>query len=366
MIELDPSTSWSTEQLVICSDRELGLRAVIAVDDTSLGNGLGGVRFKRYPSVDAGITEVRRLARAMTLKNAAADLNYGGAKSVILADEPVVDREAFMRRFGEFVARLGGTYLPGVDMGTTTGDLAWMADAGAIVPSINDNPSPATASGVFHAIKAAVAHTLGKESLEDVHVLIQGVGHVGAALAGLLAVAGARLTVSDVDGDRAQLLAGELGAAVVPGNAIIDTECDVFAPCAVARVIDAAVVPRLRCRIVAGAANDTLSSEIVADDLAARQITYVPDFLANAGGVIDIDARFRGLGAESLDHSLRAIGTRVAEVLYYAEQGGRTPLAAAQRYAMGRIAAARNGRGSEVMQLDTERGPEPIGSDPLY
>ncbi|WP_415394279.1 Glu/Leu/Phe/Val dehydrogenase dimerization domain-containing protein (plasmid) [Rhodococcus globerulus] len=330
---------WSTEQLVLCSDDRYGLHAVIAVDNTALGKGLGGVRFKEYANPEAGVTEARRLARAMSFKNAAADLSYGGAKSVIFADGAVEDRAGLMRRFGEFVARTG-MYLPGVDMGTSTDDLKWMAEGGASVPSIDDNPSASTATGVYYAIKAAVDACSDLASLSSSHLLIQGVGNVGEVLARRLAAEGARLTLTDVDSIRAQALAHELGAQTIDVRDIPTAECDVFVPCAVAKVIDSAVAQKLRCVIVAGAANDTLSDDSVADILLQRKITYVPDFLANAGGVIDIDVRYRNLGANELESSLEAIGTRVSSVLAQAESERVSPLVVAHKYAQQRITDA--------------------------
>ena len=174
---------FGSEQLVLCRDDEVGLRAVIAIDDTTLGPGLGGVRCVAYPNERAAVVEAQRLAAAMTLKNASAGLPYGGAKSVILAPEPSVDRVALMRRFGDFVTRTGGAYLPGVDMGTTTEDLAIAGQSGAVVSCATEDPSPWTALGVAAAIRAAVAHLDRRESLDGVRVLVQGAGHVGAALA---------------------------------------------------------------------------------------------------------------------------------------------------------------------------------------
>ncbi len=330
-----------TEQLVLCDDRPTGLRAIIAIDDTTLGPGLGGVRMKAYPSDAAAMLEARRLASAMTLKNAAAELPFGGGKSVIVVDGPVADRSALMRAFGRFVARSGGAYLPGVDMGTTTADLAEVGQAGADVACDEEDPSPWTALGVWAGIHAAVRHLDGRDDLDGLTVAVQGVGHVGADLARRLAAEGARLLVADVDAERARAVADEVGGTVVAADAIVTAECDVFAPCAAARVIDQATLPRLRCRAIAGAANDLLSEAGLADDLVARGITYVPDFLANAGGVIHIHARRAGWTDERLTAEVTAIGTRVDRVLDAAARDGRSPLDQAVAIARDRIAAAR-------------------------
>jgi leucine dehydrogenase len=332
---------FATEQLVLCRDDALGLRAVIAIDDTTLGPGLGGVRFRAYAGEAAGVVECQRLAAAMTLKNAVAELPYGGAKSVILNRGPVRDRAALMRRFGEFVARTAGAYLPGVDMGTSCSDLALMAEGGADVSCSEEDPSPWTALGVAAAIRAAVEHVDGRSGIDGVRVLIQGAGHVGGTLARDLAGDGARIILADVDRERAEALAAELGGTTVAPDAVLSTPCDVFAPCAVARVAAPDTVGRLACRIIAGAANDTLSQRGVADSLQARGIVYVPDFVANAGGVIHIHALRAGWDEARLGAAVEAIGGRVAELLQTAGATGEMPLTVAEQRAAQILAAAR-------------------------
>ena len=333
------------EQLVLCRDDELGLRAVIAIDDTTLGPGLGGVRFRPYPTEAAGVIEAQRLAAAMTLKNAAAELPYGGAKSVILQQGSVEDRPAFMRRFGEFVARLGGAYLPGVDMGTATTDLALMGEAGADVSCSEEDPSPYTALGVAAAIRAAVEHHDRRSGIEGIRVLIQGAGHVGSTLARDLAGDGAEIVLADIDPARAEAVAAEVGGTTVDPRDVLTTPCDVFAPCAVARVASPATIEGFACRIIAGAANDTLSDRAIADALHARGILYVPDFVANAGGVIHIHALRVGWDTARLDAAIAAIGDRVGGLLRRADETGEIPLAAAEQHAREIVAAGRSGPG---------------------
>jgi leucine dehydrogenase len=332
---------WASEQLVLCSDDEVGLRAVIAIDDTTLGPGLGGVRLRSYPSDEAAVAECRRLAAAMTRKNAVAELPFGGAKSVILAPSDGFDRVALMRRFGAFVARTNGAYLPGVDMGTTPADLALMAAVGAEVSCDDEDPSPWTALGVAAAVHAAVAHVDGRAELDRIRVLVQGAGHVGEPLARLLAANGAHVLIADVDRERAHALAAELGGDAVAPEAALATPCDVFAPCAVARVVSARTAGRLACRIVAGAANDTLADDRCARLLAARGIAYVPDYVANAGGVLHIHARREGWDDARLRAAVLEIGERVRDVLEEARAAGTTPLDAAEARAARRLAAAR-------------------------
>jgi leucine dehydrogenase len=329
MQELDEQGWFGSEQLVLCRDDEVGLRAVIAIDDTTLGPGLGGVRCVAYPNERAAVVEAQRLAAAMTLKNASAGLPYGGAKSVILAPEPGTDRHALMRRFGDFILRTGGAYLPGVDMGTTVEDLAIAGQSGTEVSCSTEDPSPWTALGVAAAIRAAVAHVDGQEALDGVRVLIQGAGHVGGALAQDLAADGAQIVVSDVNAGRAAAVAHEVGGSTVAPSEVVSTRCDVFAPCAVARVVSPATIDELNCRILVPAANDTLSYEAEADLLAKRGITYVPDFIANAGGVIHIHA-LRSMHEESrLRSDIARIGDRVRGLLDEAQASGETPLTVA-------------------------------------
>ncbi len=338
--EGDVPPLFDAEQLVLCRDDALGLRAVIAIDDTTLGPGLGGVRFRAYPSEAAAVTECRRLAAAMTLKNAVAELPYGGAKSVILQRGPVRDRTALMHRFGEFVARTGGAYLPGVDMGTSCADLAHMGEAGADVSCSEEDPSPWTAAGVAAAIRAAVEHVDGRRGIDGVRVLIQGAGHVGGTLARELAGDGAHIILADVDGERAAAVAAEVDGTTVAADTVLGTPCDVFAPCAVARVAAPETVGRLACRVIAGAANDTLSHRAVADSLQARGIVYVPDFVANAGGVIHIHALRAGWDEKRLRAAVTAIGGRVTDLLERAAATGEMPLAAAEQRAQRRLAAS--------------------------
>jgi leucine dehydrogenase len=317
---------WDSEQVVLCRDDRVGLRAVIVIDDTTLGPGLGGVRCRAYASDTDAIVECRRLAATMTLKNALAELPFGGGKSVILAPPSGFDRGALMRRFGEFVARTGGAYLPGVDMGTGIEDLAAIGSAGVDVSCSEEDPSPWTALGVSAAIRAALRHVDGSDDLSGVRVLIQGVGHVGAALARDLASDGAEIVVADVDGERAAAVAREVGGRVAAGDAVIGTECDVYAPCAVARVATPATIEAMRCRIIAGGANDVLADTGSGALLAARGITYVPDFVANAGGVIHIHALRAALTVEQLRDAVLRIGTRVDELLAEAQVDDRLPV----------------------------------------
>jgi leucine dehydrogenase len=330
---------WTGEQVVVCHDRTVGLRAVIAIDDTRLGPGVGGVRYRPYADPAAAIREAQRLAAAMTRKNAAAGLPFGGGKAVIIDQGPVEDRAAFMQAFGAFVARCGGAYVPGVDMGTTALDMAEISKAGAEVACQGDDPSPWTALGVWSAIGAALDHA-GLTAGPGLSVLVQGAGAVGAPLARLAADSGASVLVADADADRAARVAEEVGGQVVPSDRVTATRCDVYAPCAIAGVVNEQSFGELDCRIIAGAANDTLAEPSFAERLAERGITYVPDFIANAGGVIHIQSERAGWDEDRLRSEVLAIGDRVREVLTRAQTGGATPLDAAEAMARARLESA--------------------------
>lgn len=300
------------------SDPDSGLEAVIALDDLTLGPGFGGVRMRRYASKAAAVEEAERLAHAMTFKHALAELPYGGAKSVINADGSSLHGEARTRlfeAFGDAVAGLEGRYIPGVDMATTLADMAVVRSRGARVYCADADPSPWTARGVHAAMRAGVQGLLGTSGLDGVRVAIQGVGSVGAELARLVAEEGGHVVVADVDPTRAEGVAERLGGRAVDVADIVTTDCDVFAPSAVARVVTADIVPHLRCRLIAGAANDTLDADDIDAALLARGITFVPDFVANAGGVIHEHARATGWSEEQLTDAVDAIGDRVLDLV---------------------------------------------------
>ncbi len=331
---------FATEQVVTCRDDQVGLRAVIAIDDTRLGPGFGGVRYRRYPSPSAAVEEAQRLAAAMTLKHACAGLPYGGAKAVVLDDGRVADRDELFRRFGDFVARTAGGYIPGVDMGTTEHDMQTVRSRGARAFCADSDPSPWTARGAFAAMRAAVQHAYEVDSMTGLRVAVQGAGHVGAVLARLVAADGGHVLVADVDRERAAAVAEEVGGAVLDPEQVIEADCEVFAPCAVARVLTATTAPRLRARVVAGAANDTLDSPEVARLLVRQGVTYVPDFVANAGGVIQVHAEQSGHDRAQLEAAIERIGERVAHLLADAAERDVTPEDAAESLAADRLAAA--------------------------
>jgi leucine dehydrogenase len=327
---------------MLCHDRASELTAAIAVDDTTLGPGLGGVRWMAYPSFAVATEEACRLSRVMTLKNALADIPFGGAKSVILRNEsadPVSNparRTAQLVAFAGFINRLGGAYVPGVDMGTSVADLATIATATPWASCDQEDPSFATADGVFFAIEAAACYSLGRP-LAGLRVMIQGAGHVGAALAERLTDAGAVVAIADVNLQRAAAVARRIGITTVDPDVAHAQACDVFAPCASARILNPRSIGELRCALVVGAANDVLANRADATLLAEQGITYVPDFLSNAGGVIHIHAERARWNEAQLNTALAGIGRRTTELLETADRDGIVPLVVAEAMASDRL-----------------------------
>lgn len=326
---------WASEQTITCRDDRVGLRAVIAIDDTTLGPGFGGVRYRAYPSTEAAAREAQRLASAMTLKHALAELPYGGAKSVVMLDGEVAppgspERRALFARFGEMIARTSGTYVPGVDMGTLLEDMQAIRDDGGARAFCDEvSPSPFTARGVYAAMRAAAIHHHGEGGLSGANVVVQGVGSVGAEVARLAHADGAILTVADIDTARAEALARELGGWSVGADEAPFVPADVFAPCAVARVVTRENISHLPARIIAGAANDTLDDPGCAEALREAGITFVPDFVANAGGVVQVHGGVVGWSDEETLAAVDRIGERVGTLLTRADAEGITPLTAA-------------------------------------
>ncbi|MGE5580368.1 MAG: Glu/Leu/Phe/Val dehydrogenase dimerization domain-containing protein [Bacillota bacterium] len=278
------------EQVVFCHDKVSGLKAIIGIHDTTLGPALGGTRMWPYKSEEEALVDVLRLSRGMTYKNAAMGLSLGGGKAVIIGDSRKDKSEELFRAFGRFVESLGGRYITAEDVGTTTEDMDIIRGETAHVAglaSTSGNPSPVTAFGVFRAMAAAVKTAYGTDGFEGRTVAVQGVGAVGFSLVKRLLESGAKVFVTDIFPDKVQR-AVEAGATAVPSEKIYDVECDIFAPCALGAVINDETLPRLRCKIVCGAANNQLLESKHGNALAEKGILYAPDFIANGGGVINV------------------------------------------------------------------------------
>jgi leucine dehydrogenase len=285
------------EQLVLCHDPASGYRGIVAIHSTILGPALGGTRFWRYTSDDEAIVDALRLARGMTYKNAVAGLNLGGGKSVIIGDNKTVDRELVFRAHGRFVESLGGRYITAEDVGTSTADMDFVhmeTDYVSGLAGRSGDPSPVTAHGVFRAIQASAKEKWGSDDVAGRVVAIQGCGHVGHFLAKELHESGANLIVTDLDVERAKRVISEFGAEGVAPDEIYGVKADVFAPCALGAIINDTTIPRLRCEVVAGGANNQLLEERHGDELGERGILYAPDYVANAGGVINVYSELAG------------------------------------------------------------------------
>ena len=285
------------EQVVLCQDSASAYRGIIAVHSTTLGPALGGTRFWNYASDDDAIVDALRLARGMTYKNAVAGLNLGGGKSVIIGDNKTHDREMIFRAHGRFVESLGGRYITAEDVGTSTADMDYVhmeTDYVSGLAGRSGDPSPVTAHGVFRAIQAAAKNLWGADDLSNRTIAVQGCGHVGYYLAKELHETGAKLVVTDIDGERVKRAVADFSARAVPPDEIYSVQADVFAPCALGAIINDKTIPQLRVEIVAGAANNQLLEERHGDALEARNIMYAPDYVANAGGVINVYSELAG------------------------------------------------------------------------
>lgn len=284
-------------ELHIKLDERTGLKAVVAIHSTRLGPALGGARCIPYPAFDAALLDAARLARGMSYKAAVVGLPLGGGKAVLMRPDTIPDRAAYFEAFGDFVDHLGGRYVTAEDSGTGVEDMNIIARRTdhVVGTTTGENPrgdpSPSTAFGVLQGIRAAVRHAFGRDDLAGVHVAVQGTGHVGYHLCRELHARGARLTVADVDEQAVQRVVDELGARTAPAGVILEVECDVLAPCALGGVLGERTIPRLRARIVAGAANNQLVTAADARRLADRGIVYAPDFVINAGGLMHVSAR---------------------------------------------------------------------------
>ncbi|MGZ3422785.1 MAG: Leu/Phe/Val dehydrogenase [Polyangiales bacterium] len=287
----------------VCRDQASGLRAIVAVHDTRLGPSLGGCRFLHYERDEDALVDALRLARGMTYKAAITGIEHGGGKSVLLRPRGHFDRVALFRAFGRFVENLGGHYITAEDSGTSLEDMEIIRSVTKHVTGVSPDhggsgdPSPFTALGVRRGIEACVKHLSGRDDLTGLHVAVQGIGHVGYHLCRELHEKGVRLTVADVDPLKAERANREFNASVVPIERIFDVECDVMAPCALGSALNDGTIPRLRCKIVAGAANNQLAEPRHGDSLFQRGILYAPDYAINAGGLVNVAQEVKGYDA---------------------------------------------------------------------
>ena len=286
---LDYALKHGFGELHLKVDVKTGMKAIIAIHNTKLGPALGGCRFIEYPNTASAMDDAMRLARGMSYKSALANLPLGGGKSVIIKPPHAFDRAGYMHRFGEFVHDLGGRYVTALDSGTQLSDMDMMAEHTPFVASLssyNGDPSPSTAIGVFRGIQAAVLFKTGKDHLKGLHIAIQGLGHVGYALASHLHECGAQLTVADINPILVERAVNEFGAKTVSTNDIHKVPCDVFAPCALGAIVNDITLHQLQTQIIAGAANNQLAHTYHGQQLHDKGILYATDYVINAGGVI--------------------------------------------------------------------------------
>ena len=331
------------EQVVFCNDAASGLRAIIAIHNTTLGPALGGTRMWPYASEAEALIDVLRLSEGMTYKAAVTGLNLGGGKAVIIGDPKRDKTEALLRTHGRFVDSLGGRYITAEDVGISVADIEYVSMETPFVTGVasasggGGDPGPVTAYGVYHGIKAAAMRTWGSPDLEGHSVAIQGTGSVGTHLARNLAAEGARIFVADIDAPRLQRVADETGATPVSPEEIFGLGVDVFAPCALGAILNDETIPRLRCRVVAGGANNQLAEDRHGDELMRRGILYAPDFVINAGGLINVYSELHGHDPEAVRNKARGIYDTLLAIFERAESDGIPTYRAAERLAEARI-----------------------------
>ena len=338
--------NWEHEHVRVVHDPATGLRAVIAVHSTALGPALGGLRLRPYANTDDAIDDARRLSQAMTFKAAAAGLDLGGGKAVIIDDGDPTTRSQRLRRFAAEVDDLGGRYITAEDVGTRTEDMDLLAETTPWVVGRSaaqgggGDPSPSTAQTVFGGIQQACQIHLGRDDLDGTTVAVLGLGKVGWDLSQRLAEAGAHLTVCDVNPELTARARDELAATVVASQDYLNSPCEVLAPCAVGGVITPHAAAHLRARVVAGAANNILSTDEAADVMAGRGIAYVPDYLANCGGLIHCSDELDGFDPARVQRRLDAAVVRIGEVLEAASHDATTTLTIAAARVARRLDAA--------------------------
>ena len=330
------------------TDRQSGLRAVIAVHSTALGPGAGGVRFWHYAKTADAVVDALRLSRGMSFKNAMAGLSLGGGKAVILADEARTKTPEMLAAYGRAVDRLGGTYVTAEDVGVTVSDLVAVSQHTSYVSglpvaagAVGGDPGPHTSYGVFLGVRAAARRALGKDSLAGLHIAIQGAGSVAGGLARLAAKDGARISVADIDQARAQRLVEEVGGSVVAVDQILGLEADILSPNALGAIFSEQTIAQLRVPVVAGGANNQLATQADGDRIHQRGILYAPDYVINAGGIINVASEYLGDADEAgVRAKIEQIPRRLEQIWDESDSTGRNPAAVADAMAMRLIGRA--------------------------
>jgi leucine dehydrogenase len=333
------------EQVVFCNDNETGLKAIIAIHNTVLGPALGGTRMWAYNNEAEALNDVLRLSRGMTYKAAISGLNLGGGKAVIIGDSKKIKSEPLMRRFGKFVNSLGGKYITAEDVGIGTKDMEYVKMETNHVTGIPESmggsgdPSPVTAYGVYMGMKASAKFAYGSDSLEGKKIFVQGIGNVGENLVKYLVNEGAKVTIFDIHEEKLIECAKNTGAIVFKGNDVYEADMDIYAPCALGATVNSDSIAKLKCSIIAGAANNQLEDELVHGNmLLEKGIVWAPDFLINAGGLINVYSELHGYNREVAMSNAQKIYDLTSSILRTAQDESITTIVAAKNIAEKRIA----------------------------
>jgi leucine dehydrogenase len=338
------------EQLLFCQDQNSGLKAIIAIHDTTLGPALGGTRMWPYESEEAAIEDALRLARGMTYKNAAAGLNLGGGKTVIIGDPHKDKNEEMFRALGRFIQGLNGRYITAEDVGTTVADMDIIHEETDFVTGISPafgssgNPSPVTAYGCYVGMKAAAKEAFGSDSLEGLTIAVQGAGNVAYHLCKYLHEERARLIVTDLHKEPVQRIVQEFGAEAVDPKDIYSVKADIFSPCALGAILNDETIPQLKAKVIAGSANNQLKEAKHGDMLYEMGIVYAPDYVINAGGVINVADELYGYNRERALKKVELIYQNIEKVFEISKRDGIPTYKAADRMAEERIEKIRNSR----------------------
>ncbi|MBI2720933.1 MAG: Glu/Leu/Phe/Val dehydrogenase [Bacteroidetes bacterium] len=332
------------EQILFCNDNATGLKAIIAIHNTVLGPSLGGTRMWNYNNEMEALNDVLRLSRGMTYKSSVAGLNLGGGKAVIIGDSKKIKNEALLRRFGKFVNSLGGKYITAEDVAMSSRDMEIIKMETDHVSGLPENmggsgdPSPVTAYGVYVSMKASAKEVWGSDNLAGKKVLVQGVGHVGEVLVGYLTKDGAKVYVNDISEERLKDVAGKYGVVVVKAEEMFDLDIDIYAPCALGATVNDDTLAKLKCKIICGAANNQLANEHIHGQAVLKQgILYAPDFVVNAGGIINVYYELEGYNRErALSHAEKIYDT-TWNIIQMAKKEGIPTYVAATRIAEQRI-----------------------------
>jgi leucine dehydrogenase len=333
------------EQIVFCNDKDTGLKAIIGIHNSVMGPALGGTRMFNYSNEWEALNDVLRLSRGMTFKSAITGLNIGGGKAVIIGDAKTQKTPELMRKFGEFVHSLSGRYITAEDVGMETADMDIVRDVTPYVTGISEerggagNPSPVTAFGVYMGMKAAAKQQFGSDVLTGKKVLVQGIGHVGEALVEYLTKEGALVTISDINEERLYEVGQKYNSTVYTGTDVYAEEVDIYAPCAMGATINDATIHKIKAKVIAGAANNQLANEVVHGAiLQERGILYAPDFLINAGGIINVYAELAHYGKAEIMAKTENIYNTTLEIFDFAIANKMTTHQAALTIAQQRIA----------------------------